>query len=386
MSEVIYQAKNVKISACFDYLSGNTGLTVRAIHNSKSKEYDCTVLSSSLLDSTSLGYIDSKAKLPNGKSLKLFENKEGIVISRNGYAGTMSYLKPGLYTLTDHAYILFVKDDSKYKIDLNWFILSYQKVIRDKFLTTKAGNQTFVITQFMKEFEIDIPEYDLQKEIADKYETLNKQKTALLEQKEKIENFNLEKIEGYSMKSIPLFDLFTPHQGNAIFTKKNINSNGWKGNIPVISSNTDNEGILDYVDKKFVADKDYVTVHCLTWSVDGNAGKLFERNSEENPIGFVANNHCGILFPKVDEKTLYFPYLIYTLQHQFFLNAKNSCNKKLGNNQMVDISVEIPVDDKGNFDYKAQQEIAQKYIAIDKIKEKIVNKINELLETTVDFN
>ena len=51
---------------------------------------------------------------------------------------------------------------------------------------------------------------------------------------------------------------------------------------------------------------------CLTWSIDGYAGKLFARNMEENPIGFVANNHCGILYPLVDTKKLYFPYLIYS--------------------------------------------------------------------------
>ena len=74
MSEIEYQAKSVPISECFDYLSGNTGLSVRIIHASKGDE-DCIVLSSSLLDSTSLGYIDSNTILPNGKKLKLERHK-----------------------------------------------------------------------------------------------------------------------------------------------------------------------------------------------------------------------------------------------------------------------------------------------------------------------
>ena len=135
-------------------------------------------------------------------------------------------------------------------------------------------------------------------------------------------------------------------------------------------------------------DKDYIDVPCLTWSVDGYAGKLFARNTESNNIGFVANNHCGILFPKGDEidvSKLYFPYLVYTLQHQFFLKAKNSGNKKLGNNQMEDIDVSLPIDDKGDIDYNAQVEIAEKYIKVENIKKMICNKIDELLNAEVLF-
>ena len=220
MLKINYQVQKAKANECFNYLSGNTSLTVRTIHNSKSIKNDCVVLSSSLQDETSLGYIDSKTKLPNGKNLKLFRGKEGIVISRNGYAGTMSYLTPGLYTLTDHAYILYKRDDCKYDIDLNWFILSCQKQIRDKFLTTKAGNQTFVITEFMKEFVFDIPKIEIQKAMAEKYELINKQKQLLIAQKRKIEEFSLEEITGYKIKKKKLFEIFKPRQGNAIFTKK----------------------------------------------------------------------------------------------------------------------------------------------------------------------
>lgn len=384
MSEIKYQAKAVPVSECFEYLSGNTGLSVRIIHKSKGNE-DCTVLSSSLLNSTSLGYIDSNTILPNGKKLKLFKNKEGIVVSRNGYAGTMSYLKPGLYTLTDHAYILYLKDNCKYDIDLNWFILANQYEIQEAFLTTKSGNQTFSITECFKKFRFDIPTIEFQKEISENYSIIAKEKEILVQQREKIERFQLEEIKGYAITKVPLFELFKPHQGNAIFTKKNIHTKGWNGKIPVISSNTDNNGILDYIDRKYVKDKDYVTVPCLTWSVDGNAGKLFARNIEENTMGFVANNHCGILYPIVDTKNLYFPYLIYCLQPEFFKKTKNSANKKLGNNQMTDIMVNIPIDKEGNFDLIAQMEIAKKYETINRLKLNIIKKLDELIDIHISI-
>lgn len=385
MLEIKYQEKNVPIKKCFDYLSGNTGLTVRAIHNSKGKSYDCVVLSSSLLENTALGYIDSKIILPSGKKLKLFENKEGIVISRNGYAGTMSYLEPGLYTLTDHAYILFKRDDCKYDIDLKWFILEFQNDIRKRFLTTQSGNQTFTITKFMNNFNIDIPTIEVQKEISEKYRIVEKEIKILKLQREKISNFYLENVSGYNMETIPLFEMFEPHQGNAIYTKKNINKNGWNGSVPVISSNTDNNGILDYINLNFVKKKDYITKPCLTWSVDGYAGKLFARNLDDKTSGFVANNHCGILHPKIDMHNIYFPYLVYCLQPQFFQNAKNNANKKLGNNQMKNIEIHIPIDNNGNFDLNAQIEIANKYQTVEKLKKKVLNQIDELLNVEIDF-
>ena len=46
-------------------------------------------------------------------------------------------------------------------------------------------------------------------------------------------------------KEFLLKEIFEPHQGNAIYTKKAIISNGWEGNVPVISSDTNNNGIMD---------------------------------------------------------------------------------------------------------------------------------------------
>lgn len=177
-----YQAKDIKITECFTYMSGNQGLSVRTIHNNKGKKDDCIVLSSSLMDQTSLGYVQQDMILPNGKKLKIFKDKEGIVISRNGHAGTMSYLKPGIYTLTDHAYILYIKDDCKYNIDLNWFICEFQNIIKDSYQTTKAGNQTWSITECFKQFRFDIPDIEIQKIIAEKYAKVNELKKMLVDE------------------------------------------------------------------------------------------------------------------------------------------------------------------------------------------------------------
>lgn len=319
-----------------------------------------------------------------------YNNDEPAIIAVNdGAAGRCYIVEDDKYVIGKHASGFKIKSQYKDCLDLTFLKLSLEPIFINKNKAQGLGNLPKVD---MLETEINIPilengEFDInrQKEIAQNYINIEREKELLKIQRNKIENFVLEKIEGYNLKAVPLFELFRPRQGNAIYTKKNIHNKGWVGKIPVISSNTDNNGILDYIDEKYVNDKDYITTPCLTWSVDGYAGKLFARNMEKNSIGFVANNHCGILYPLVDTAELYFPYLIYTLQPEFFKRTKNSCNKKLGNNQMVDIMVDIPVDSEGKFDLRAQIEIAKKYETIDRLKGEIIKKINELIDMNINI-
>ena len=76
-------------------------------------------------------------------------------------------------------------------------------------------------------------------------------------------------------KEFLLKEIFEPHQGNAIYTKKAIISNGWEGNVPVISSDTNNNGILCYISNEYVKKKDYIDYPCITWTVDGQAGTFY---------------------------------------------------------------------------------------------------------------
>ena len=319
-----------------------------------------------------------------------YNNTQPALISVNdGAAGRCYIVNDNKYVIGKHASGFKVKKEFIDEIDLNYLMLKLEPLFISKNKAQGLGNLPQVD---MLNTEITIPitsdgKFDIkkQREITDKYKIINEEKEKLIKQKELIDNFQLKRIEGYSMKNIPLFKLFEPHQGNAIYTKKNIHNNKWTGNIPVISSNTDNEGILDYIDKKYIKDKDFVNVPCLTWSVDGYAGKLFARNLEQNPIGFVANNHCGILFPIVKTENLYFPYLVYILQPDFFSRTKNSANKKLGNNQIESIVVPIPVDKNGNFDLLAQKEIVSKYELVEKTKKVVSKKLDELIELNIDL-
>lgn len=173
-----------------------------------------------------------------------------------------------------------------------------------------------------------------------------------------------------------LKDIFEPHQGNAIYTKKAIVSNGWEGSVPVISSDTSNNGVLCYISKEYVREKDYIDYPCITWTVDGQAGTLKTRFTP-----FVPNNHCGYLIPKRED--LYLPYLEIVMQPLFYQRAKNSSNKKVGNNQIENLLIRIPVNEQGRPDVDAQKRIADRFFLIEDQKQVLLGKIKELEKIAV---
>lgn len=159
-----FQAENVPISKVIGYVSGNSGLTEETIYTALQRQgvrYE--VLSSATEDRTKMGEV-SNFEI-NGKQIKTFEGQDGLLVARNGKAGTTRYLNPGKYTINDHAYILFVKPDCPYQINLKWLSIQY----RQQFLeyTSSSDNGTWNMTGFFKNVEIDIPSIKEQNRLVD---------------------------------------------------------------------------------------------------------------------------------------------------------------------------------------------------------------------------
>lgn len=166
-----YQAKDVPISTCIGYLSGNSGLTEEFIyHMQQNKNERYSVLSSATEERTMMGSIPLCSL--NNKELKVFQNQEGLLVTRNGKAGQTRFLPPGKYTINDHAYILFQKESSPYLIDLRWLALQY----RSQFLqySSSADNGTWNMTGFFKYTRIDIPSLNEQQDVVKKFAPVEK--------------------------------------------------------------------------------------------------------------------------------------------------------------------------------------------------------------------
>ncbi len=216
-----FQVTDYPISKVVDCLSGNQGLTEKMIYQNILVEGDrYLVLSSSTEKETRLG------KIPyceiNGKPLKVFENKEGLLVIRNGKAGTLFYLEKGKYAITDHAYILVLKDDCPYQVLLKWLMHQY----RWKFLeySSSSDNGTWNMTGFFKNVNIDIPSYKRQLELVqtyDKVEALQQKIDSILYLIHEIKNKQLGfPFVYYQGKDVPISEILSFLGGNSGLTEE----------------------------------------------------------------------------------------------------------------------------------------------------------------------
>ncbi len=180
-----FQKKNEPIKNILDYLSGNSGLTEEFIYRNLQKTgIKYKILSSSTEDNTNMGSI-SQITI-KGKKLKVFENKEGLLVTRNGKAGHTKFLQKGKYTINDHAYILYVKKECKYKINLQWLAIAYRKTFLE--YSSNSDNGTWNMTGFFEHTYIDIPSIEEQNFIAKKYEKLISLQETLIRAQNNLKN------------------------------------------------------------------------------------------------------------------------------------------------------------------------------------------------------
>ena len=125
----------------------------------------------------------------------------------------------------------------------------------------------------------------------------------------------------------PVWMLFTLGRGRVI-NHENIGNHS--GEYPVYSSQTEDNGILGFLDT-YDFDGNY-----LTWTTDGaNAGTVFERHGKFN-----CTNVCGTLLAKESKSTIgYFKYAI-DMATQWYV--RHDINPKLMNNVMSSIRIPSP--------------------------------------------
>jgi restriction endonuclease S subunit len=138
-----------------------------------------------------------------------------------------------------------------------------------------------------------------------------------------------------------------------------------EGEYPVYSSQTENNGVLGYINT-YDFEGDYIT-----WTTDGaNAGTVFRRTGRFN-----CTNVCGTL--KSKENNLDLSYLTYALSLETKRYVRLDINPKLMNNEMAKIRVLFPPSDEqiaiANF-------LDQKTAEIDGLiadKEKLIELLQE---------
>lgn len=186
---------------------------------------------------------------------------------------------------------------------------------------------------------------------------------------------DLSKKDKYKTTSILITDIFDPKKGNAKYTKKYMHDHN--GQYPVYSSQTSNLGQIGSINTY-----DYEE-ECFTWTTDGTyVGTVFYRNGK-----FSITTHCGILRVKKEYKEkLNFEYLNFIL-NQTLPNYKlgEGSNKRLGMERMNEISIIIPIQKNGDFDFAKQKEIAEKFRKIEETKRKLEEGYKKMIKSKVQI-
>lgn len=260
------------------------------------------------------------------------------------------------------------------------FVLSQIFDIKQKF----QFSRTYLANrQNLKVVTIDFPKKDadnfdieVQKNIVEQFELVEQLKTEIRAKREYIRSV-IVKIDtsGYSMAYKPLTELFAIERGSGKYTKAYTQKH--VGEYPLYSGNT-------FGEFAFIDSYDY-DMPCLTWAIDGLAGYMMVHRSP-----FSATNHRGILIPQTADIDI--DYIKFALEPLLRHTKKGRIGDK-GENEytslppfmLKDVEVGMPVDETGKIDIGMQREIAATYLAIEKYRHDILEKLDTLLNQNIDY-
>ena len=146
---------------------GNYALTDEAIYHSIQNNDDLIPLYGGNKEhNTTERRIAVSAKTKKGVPITVFSG-EGIIISLDGSAGSMTYKSNEKFALNHHAGFITVKEGFEHIVHLEYFALFFQNFYRS--IGVSDGSKTLSLEQIYSE-EFALPQYDLQLNILHKLE------------------------------------------------------------------------------------------------------------------------------------------------------------------------------------------------------------------------
>lgn len=176
---------------------------------------------------------------------------------------------------------------------------------------------------------------------------------------------NVSEFEKIKLSDIKCFDLFI---GKRVLKKDIINKSG---TIPIFSANVKNP--VGFHNKSNILD---FNNNFVLWGIDGN----FEFNIIYKNQPFVSTDHCGAI--RILNDNILPEYLMVQLEkvkHKYSFDRGLRASLK----NMSEVTIDIPIDNLGNYDIKAQKQIAEKYRKIEEIKNIIVMDLNTIQESEI---
>jgi len=358
--------KTVFIKDIFESPPTNSGLKKKDVILKRIRYDLIPVYSASKDGSLIFGWVDKNTKW------KIYENL--LTWNKDGSVGRVFYRKEK-FVPYEKVKLLKIKKDFDSVLDYEY--LKY--AIENKLLSYRFGFNFKCSMERVLKIPINIPidekgNFDLkeQKRLADKYKKIYDLKDKIGRLYEEIKNLKVDMDADYETKEVSLsndkyFDIFI---GKRVLKKEVFDS---KGNIPVYSANVSIP--FGFLDKSNIRDfsHDY-----LLWGIDGN----FEFNIIKKGVEFATTDHCGAI--KILDDNIMPEYLLYGLNlNKDLIGYDRTLRASLTN--MKKVSMKIPVNEKGIFDYNKQKEIAERYIYVEKIKEKIADEMDIILKANIEI-
>lgn len=189
---------------------------------------------------------------------------------------------------------------------------------------------------------------------------------------EAIEQLNTGKFDfdkDFEVNEVKIMDIYDGIKIAKKYTKEDIDRN--KGNIPVYSSQSSNQGIIGYVKEATVQDCSLQNTY-LTFG--DHTRTIFIRTTP-----FSVTDNIKVLKLKDEFRDKVNEEYIIRIWADLIPNLGYSRHWKEANN----VILKIPINKEGDFDIEKQKEIAEKYIYVETLKEEIVDEMNTIINANV---
>jgi len=282
------------------------------------------------------------------------------------------------FSTTDAVKVLKIKNKYENKINLNYIIKSWQILMPNLWYTRywKHVKDIFIKLPLNENWEFDL---EKQKEIALKYEKLEKLKDRIRIMKEDLENQKIEIISKWNFiekKLEEIFDL-SINTNHSKFTKTFVELNKW--DIPVYSASKSENLVWYWYIKDNVEWVKYFE-NCLTWNIDWSVWKSFYRKWKFS------------LSEKVIPLVLFDEYKIsldlFYIKYSIEVGAKKEWfwfTKKAWKWRIKDLILKIPTNENWEFNLEKQKEIALKYEKLEKIQKTLIEELEYLEKVKVEI-
>lgn len=289
-----------------------------------------------------------------------------------------NYIKKGeKFATTDHCGAIRIKTD---KISPSYLLYQLNTVKQsygyDRVLRASLKN--------MKEVTIKIPvnkegdcDITIQQDIAYDYGLIEeiKNKTNFYKKKLSKTIIELDK-ESYTFKVCRLDDILFSPPINSKITKSFCRNN--TGTIPVYASSMNEHETLGFIKDNLPGIKYYE--NCISYNRNGSVGYVFYRNHR-----FTTNEDHRVLQLKPEvSKTISYQYLKYIIENALHISGF-SFNDKAGINKIKALELQIPINQRGNFDISLQVIITKKFQFIRQVKQELEEKLDDLVKVNVNL-